>query len=209
MSTGTVVGVLLAAGQGRRMGRPKATLDIDGQPAWRRAAAVLHDGGCQDVVVVTGAVAATPGAEPWLHLHHHPGWADGMGTTMRAAFALPMVRAADAAVVHLVDLPDVTPAAVARLVERWRAPDAAPVQAATFGGRRRNPVLFAQPVVGEVAAQLDGDAGARRWLDANRDRVGLVACDDVGSAHDLDTPEDLDRWRDSRHVPTPADPARS
>lgn len=209
MSTGTVVGVLLAAGQGRRMGRPKATLDIDGQPAWRRAATVLHDGGCDQVVVVTGAVSATAGAEPWLHLHHHPGWADGMGTTMRVAFALPLVRVADAVVVHLVDLPDVTPAAVARLADRWRVPDAAPVQAATFGGRRRNPVLFDRSVVGEVAAQLDGDIGARRWLDANPDRVGLVACDDVGSAHDLDTPEDLDRWRDRRHVPTPADPARS
>ncbi|MFB2597602.1 NTP transferase domain-containing protein [Herbiconiux sp. P17] len=64
------VGVLLAAGAGRRMGRPKAlVVGDDGEPWLVRGASVLQESGCADVVVVLGAEAgrartllANPGA---------------------------------------------------------------------------------------------------------------------------------------------------
>ncbi|MGD8167679.1 nucleotidyltransferase family protein [Herbiconiux sp. P16] len=64
------VGILLAAGAGRRMGRPKAlVVGDDGEPWLVRGARVLQESGCADVVVVLGAEAgrarallANPGA---------------------------------------------------------------------------------------------------------------------------------------------------
>lgn len=50
-------GLLLAAGAGRRMGGPKALVEIDGVPMVRRALAVLRDGGCAPLLVVVGAAA--------------------------------------------------------------------------------------------------------------------------------------------------------
>src|SRR5262249_57149249 len=54
-----VAGVLLAAGEGSRLGRPKALVEIGGQTLAERGVALLRDGGAAPVVVVTGAVAVT------------------------------------------------------------------------------------------------------------------------------------------------------
>ena len=195
--TDRVTGVLLAAGAGRRMGGPKALLDLGGQPAWTRAAAVLRDGGCQRVVVVAGAGRdGIRSTDPSVEVVHHPAWSDGMGTSLRAALAAGAVDQADAVVVHLVDLPGVGADVVARLVAAWREQPDVLVHAAGWDGRRRNPVLFDADVLPEVAASLSGDAGARSWLDANADRVAVVDCDDLGDPEDLDTPADLARWHD-------------
>ena len=52
------VGLLLAAGAGRRMGTPKALVhDADGTSWLRRSVAALLDGGCTPVHVVLGAGA--------------------------------------------------------------------------------------------------------------------------------------------------------
>ena len=51
-------GLLLAAGEGRRLGRPKALVDVDGELFVERVVRVLRDGGCDPVVVVLGAAAA-------------------------------------------------------------------------------------------------------------------------------------------------------
>ena len=54
----TAIGLLLAAGAGTRMGRPKAlVLDDEGRPWLHRAIDALRDGGCDHVIVVLGARA--------------------------------------------------------------------------------------------------------------------------------------------------------
>ena len=50
-------GLLLAAGAGRRMGQPKALVELDGEPLVRRALRTLVEGGAVPVVVVLGAQA--------------------------------------------------------------------------------------------------------------------------------------------------------
>src|SRR4051794_31099663 len=54
-AAGGLVGILLAAGGGRRMGRPKAlVVGDDGEPWLVRGVRVLREGGCEHVVVVLG-----------------------------------------------------------------------------------------------------------------------------------------------------------
>ena len=48
-------GVLLAAGEGRRFGGPKALVELDGELFVERGVRLLADGGCDEVVVVLGA----------------------------------------------------------------------------------------------------------------------------------------------------------
>ena len=54
-----VAGILLAAGQGSRLGQPKALIMLGGQSLARRGIAMLRAGGADPVIVVTGA--AGPG----------------------------------------------------------------------------------------------------------------------------------------------------
>ena len=58
MPCGNVAGVLLAAGEGSRLGQPKALILLGGQSLARRGIALLRDGGADPVIVVTGAAGA-------------------------------------------------------------------------------------------------------------------------------------------------------
>ena len=51
----SVAGVLLAAGDGSRLGQPKALVRLAGQSLASRGAALLQAGGADPVIVVTGA----------------------------------------------------------------------------------------------------------------------------------------------------------
>jgi molybdopterin-guanine dinucleotide biosynthesis protein A len=46
-----MLGVVLAGGESRRMGRDKALVEVDGEPLWRRQVGVLHAAGAGRVVL--------------------------------------------------------------------------------------------------------------------------------------------------------------
>ena len=48
----TAWGVVVAAGEGRRFGAPKASVELAGRPLWEWARQALADAGCDEVVVV-------------------------------------------------------------------------------------------------------------------------------------------------------------
>jgi nicotine blue oxidoreductase len=183
----TVSGLLLAAGAGRRMGGPKALVELDGETLVQRGVRLLADGGCSPVVVVVGAAAEQvrplcAGAQ----VVEAADWGTGMAASLRAGLA---AASGDACVVALVDQPGVLPAAVARL--RAAHSGGAVVAVATYAGRPRNPVLLDRAVWAEVAAAAAGDEGARPWLRAHPELVVEVDCTGVGTPDDVDTPQDL------------------
>lgn len=180
------------------MGTLKALVEIGGEPLVRRALRALVDGGAAPVVVVLGARAAAVRAvlPADVTIVEAAGWEAGMGASLRAglaALARPGAEGtpADAAVVHLVDLPGVPAAAVARL--RAAADGPAALARAAYDGRAGHPVLLGRAHWAGVAAAATGDAGARHYL-AGRTDVRLVECGDLAVADDrvdLDTPEQL------------------
>jgi CTP:molybdopterin cytidylyltransferase MocA len=183
----SVAGVLLAAGDGSRLGQPKALVRIAGQSLAARGAAMLRAGGADPVVVVTGA--ATVDLSDVVTVHN-PRWRTGMGSSMAVGLTAVPDHCA-AAVLALADQPLVGSAAVARLIEAFER--GASVAVAGYSGRPRNPVLLARehwPLAIELAA---GDVGARPFLRAHPELVTLVECGDTGKPDDIDTPDDLER----------------
>lgn len=176
-----VTGLLLAAGAGRRMGRPKALVD-DWLP---RSASTLRDGGCTGVTVVLGAAAEQARAlvPEEARVVVAEDWADGMGASLRAGLAALADGDADAAVVLLVDLPDVTAEVVRRVVAAVTRPDH--LARAAYDGVPGHPVLLGRSHWSAVAAGAEGDRGAREYL-AGRDDVRLVECGDLATGRDVD-----------------------
>jgi CTP:molybdopterin cytidylyltransferase MocA len=196
MNAPRVVGLLLAAGEGRRMGAPKALLrDAGGVPYLERAIGGLFNGGCAVVTVVLGAAASEArdlladggwADDPDLSVVVAQDHTDGMGASLRAGLGSLAEPELDAALVMLVDLPDVG-AAVVRRVLQDAAQDS--LTRATYAGRPGHPVLIGRTHWTGVLATLSGDRGARAYLDAHG--VKDIACDDLATGRDLDRPEDL------------------
>jgi nicotine blue oxidoreductase len=182
---------LLAAGSGSRLGQPKATVELDGEPLARRGVALLRAGGAGPVVVVTGAAPVDlPSDLSGVLTVHNPHWSTGMGSSFAAGVAA-VPGDCSAAVIALVDQPLVGPEAVRRLISAYRAGAGAAV--ACYGGRPRNPVLLAREHWAAAVALAAGDAGARPFLRANPALVTEVECGDTGRPDDIDTEADLAR----------------
>lgn len=204
--TGPVVGLLLAAGGGRRLGgHPKALLEAGGRLLVERGVAALREGGCERVHVVLGARAEQvreqvtrraaaregepgAGAPVWVG---NPGWEAGMGSSLRAGLDSLAATDAGAALVLLVDQPGIGAAAVARVRAAHRGPRT--LVAAAYAGRRGHPVLFGRAHWAGVAEGARGDRGARDYLRERAGELTLVECGGLAEPYDIDTAEDL--WR--------------
>ena len=182
-----IAGLLLAAGSGSRLGRPKALVELGGQSLAERGVALLRGGGADPIFVVTGAAELTL---PDVTLVPNPDWRTGMGSSLRAGLAALQADSA-AVVIALVDQPLIGPEVVRRLIAAFW--DGARVAVACYSGQRRNPVLIGREHWAEAAAMAEGDSGAREFLRTRSDLVTLVECGDVGRADDLDTTADLKR----------------
>ncbi len=186
-----VTGLLLAAGRGRRAGGPKALRrGQDGTPWVVRSARVLRAGGCDSVVVVVGAAAGQVRsllADEGVEVVESPDWEQGMGASLAAGLDALVATAADAALVHLVDLPDVGADVVARVLAHARTgvePDRL-LARASYAGGAGHPVLIGRRHWVGAAASATGDRGARNYLGSRP--VMAIDCSDLAGGLDTDT----------------------
>ncbi|WP_368499241.1 NTP transferase domain-containing protein [Herbiconiux sp. A18JL235] len=198
-------GVLLAAGAGTRMGRPKALVSdpLTGEPWLLRGIRALVDGGCSAVVVVLGAratearelLATTVGGSPaggirvapsttTITVIEAPDWHDGLSASLRAGLSSLDPTTIDAALITLVDLPRLPAASVARLLD-VASPRTA-LRQAVYDGRPGHPVLIGADHLAALGASLGGDRGARSYLRAHG--AEEVDCTDLGGGDDVDGP---------------------
>lgn len=181
------------------MGLPKALLRDDfGVPYLDRVVGALFEGGCTTVTVVLGSAAED--ATELLRFHGwlecddlsvvvDDDWAQSTGSSLRRGLeSLAGDTETDAALIMLVDLPDVHDDAIHRLAD---LADAGALARATYGGRPGHPVLIGREHWAATAAAATGDHGGRDYLDSHD--VREIACDDLATGRDLDTPEDLRR----------------
>ena len=156
----------------------------------------LRDAPVDEVIVVVGA-----DAERLREVCERYGvmtvaneeWERGQSTSVLAGLRASGGRAA---VVLLGDQPFVGARAVERLVAAFA--EGARVAVATYGGKRRNPVLFSREVWPLLEAELAGDEGARSVLRRHPELVVEVPCEGVGDPTDVDTREDLRRLEEMR-----------
>ena len=189
---------MLAAGGGSRFGGGKLLAEFGGQPLISVVLDNLREAPIDEIIVVVGADAhrLREVCERYgVRTVDNEGWARGQSTSVLAG-----LRACGgetrAAVVLLGDQPLLGAEVLERLVEAFAG--GAKVAVATYGGRRRNPVLFSRGVWPLLEAELDGDEGARSVLRRHPGLVVEVPCDEVGDPADVDTREDLSRLAEMR-----------
>jgi CTP:molybdopterin cytidylyltransferase MocA len=186
-----VVAVVLAAGEGRRMGGSKALVRMGGTSFLESCLAALDRPGVLERIVVTGhdaaRVEAAVPAGPRVRIAHNAAWRDGMLGSVLRGLAEADALGADALLVHPVDHPLVEPETVDAVLSALEA--GAVVAVPSHGGRRGHPGGFARTAWPALKA-APADEGARAVLRDHPEWVVHVP-GGPGCVAGFDSPADL------------------
>jgi molybdenum cofactor cytidylyltransferase len=178
-----VAAVILAAGESRRMGSPKALLPYRGQ-SFLDTLVQLFAARCSTVIVVIGAHAAEirTAARRAAVFVDNPDYARGMTTSLQCGLrALP--SSSTGVLFTLVDHPAVAANTVDALLS-----GTAPLRVPRYEGRRGHPIYFSRALVPEFLALPDSGA-ARDVVRAHTAETEFLDLDDAGIIADIDDAE--------------------
>ncbi len=186
--------IILAAGEGRRMGKTKQLLPLGTGTLLSHAIDTTLEAGFRPIIVVVGAnadfVQAAIAAKP-VEIVRNNLWKSGMGSSIAAGVRHHQGMQADSAAVAilLADQPLVT-AGHLKQMRRLLLDSGAPIVAAEYNGTTGVPALFRRQLLPRLAA-LTGEGGAKALLrDARTVPFPLAE-----AATDIDTPEDLSAFK--------------
>ncbi|WP_257310554.1 nucleotidyltransferase family protein [Geothrix fuzhouensis] len=179
--------MILAAGEGRRMGGTKALLRIDGETLLRRTVRAALEAGCDPVVAVIGAW--DPGLEGMkVQTVVNSEASEGMASSIRRGITvlLPEVRAA---LILTVDQPAADTVLLRNLLA-LAARDPERPAACAYADTLGIPAILPRRLFPDLLA-LSGDRGAKAILV----REATATLPFPGGEADLDVPTDLERFK--------------
>jgi molybdenum cofactor cytidylyltransferase len=194
-----IAAILLAAGESRRMGSPKALLALEGTTFLGRILETLATApspeigpirlvlGSRAAEIREASSAVLSRFASRVEVLENPMWRKGQVSSLRVGLEGLEATGALAALVALVDHPLVKPATVARIADAWRASPRS-IVIPTHRDRRGHPVVFPRALFPELRTSPD-QVGARAVVLAHNMEVLEVPVDHEGIVKDLDTRE--------------------
>lgn len=188
-----IEGIILAAGESRRMGYPKPLLRVAGQAFIAQITKTML-AVVPRLVIVLGAhrervLAAIPRDER-IAIVENPNYPRGQLSSLKVGLSA-MQQDTAAALVQLGDHPMVRAETFRAMVDTYSR-TAKAIVIARHDGRRGHPVIFDRAIFRELLSAPEGE-GARHVVNADSSRVAYADLDDPGINLDLDTPADLIR----------------
>ncbi len=180
----SAAGLILAAGESRRMGSPKALLSYRGQ-TFIDTLIGLFAARCESVIVVLGAGAeqirsrAARNATFVVNADYERGMTTSLQCGLRAVPA-----EADGVLFTLVD----HPAVAASTVDTLLASPQPLLRVPRYGARRGHPIWFSRELIPEFLAIPTGGA-ANQVVHSHRGETQFLDLDDPGIVADIDDPE--------------------
>ncbi|MBV9745296.1 MAG: nucleotidyltransferase family protein [Acidobacteriia bacterium] len=180
----TVAGVILAAGESRRMGFPKALLSYR-QETFLDTLIGLFSTRCCPVIVVLGGHAERirQEASRVASFVINPNFQRGMTTSLQCGLRL-VPPASEGVLLTLVDHPAVAPSTLDALLARPRPLLRVP----RFGEKRGHPIWFSHELIPEFLA-LPEDAPARDVVHSHFAKAEFLDLNDPGIVADIDDPD--------------------
>lgn len=199
MAVKQVAGVVLAAGESRRMGRLKALLPFGNRTVIEQVLHPLLQSDLVSITVVLGhraeEIAAVLKALP-VHLVTNPHYRDGMTTSVQAALR-HITPLPDAYMLALVDQPQLGITPVQRVLTAFNQTDKGLV-IPTWKGKRGHPIILAARYRQDVLA-LGPDQGLNLVTRGHPDDTLELPMSDDDILRDMDYQEEyeaeLQRWQ--------------
>ena len=187
-------GILLAAGESRRMGRIKQLLPVGQETLIEHVLAQVLASRLDAVVLVLGhqageirAVIEPRFRDPRLCIIQNYQYRQGISSSI-AAGVTAVEKRHNHAMIFLADMPCISSAVIDRLLDR-HVMSGAVISAIRGEGRPAHPVVFRRDLYPELK-RLQGDQGARCLVYKYGGSLCLVEPATGYDSRDIDTPED-------------------
>ena len=188
-----ISGILLAAGESRRMGQPKLLLP------WNEGTVIEHvvdtylDSDIFELIVVAGAEAerierTLAGRSVAMIVNRR--YKQGMATSIQEGIKAA-ANSADAYLIALADQPLITTEIINRLIRYYRKSTPL-ITAASHQGRRGHPIIFSKALRDELC-RVQGDEGGRSVINTYSDETDYVEVGSNAIFADMDTVEEYKR----------------
>ena len=194
-----IAGLILAAGESRRMARDKALLTYRGQTFLETIVQTLRAGGIEKIAVVLGHHADEIQRAVNLsgvQVVVNPAYQRGQTSSLQAGLGALQALSPEGVMLCLVDHPAVPAEVLRNLLAQFEQSRSA-VIIPTFQGQRGHPILIGRALFPELLA-LNPDEGAnaviRKYLHATQ----LVEVENQGILLDVDDPETYHRLEPDR-----------
>ncbi len=187
-ASGELLAVILAAGESRRMGCPKALLEYsDGATFLRHLADVFEEAGCSALAVLGHDAARIAAEHPGLVTVENESWREGQLSSARAGIGQAVAAGARIVIVHPVDAPGILSATVRNLLARSSQHGTIFPQ---YRGSPGHPLVLTSASA-ERVLELKGAP----TLEAVLASIGATALetDDPGVVLNLNSPDDYER----------------
>jgi molybdenum cofactor cytidylyltransferase len=182
--------ILLAAGESKRMGKPKQLMPLGKSTLLEQAIDNLLNSSVDETIVVLGhkaqEITKTIANKP-VKIVLNPDYRQGMSTSIIAGLILVDPRS-HAVMLALGDQPLVASQTINQLIEAFNKHNKG-IAVPTYRGRRGHPIIFDIRYKAELF-KLKGDIGGREIIQNHPKDVFKVAVDSESVVSDIDTKED-------------------
>ncbi|MGH9684704.1 MAG: nucleotidyltransferase family protein [Candidatus Acidiferrales bacterium] len=183
---------ILAAGESRRMGKPKALLPFHGLTFVEHLVEVTRHARVSTLRIVLGAhaedIRARLGVAP-DSIVVNENWKQGQLSSIQSAIRSLPPGATEGLLLCPVDHPLVSANLIAQLIKEFDSSGKA-IVLPTHNGKRGHPVIFRASLYDELLA-ASPDVGAREVVWAYTSSLGEVSTDEEGVILNLNDPETL------------------
>ena len=189
-----IAGLILAAGESRRMGRDKALLTLRGRTFLETIVGNLRAAGIEKITVVLGhhADAIQRAVDlAAVQVVVNDDYQRGQTSSLQRGLATAIADSPEAVVLCLVDHPAISAEVITKLSERFELTHL-PVTIPTYQGERGHPVVISEELFPELLALPSGQP-ANTVIRKYRDATQFVEVTDRSILLDVDEPETYER----------------
>ena len=183
--------ILLAAGQSKRMvGENKLTKKIRGIPLIKHSVKNILASSVDELIVVLGyqkeIIEKLIDKNEKIKFVFNNNFESGMASSIKTGLN-NLSEKTEAFFICLGDMPMINQDVYNQLI---RSRNNKEIIVPTYKGQQRNPILFSKSMK-SIIISIEGDMGAKKILEQNKDKILKVKIDDINIAKDFNTKDNF------------------
>ena len=192
-----ISGILLAAGESKRMGKPKLLLNLGKSNIINATIDNLLKSEIYELIIVLGHEAqkienSLSTQDKRIKFVTNKNYREGMSTSIKCG-VLTTSQESEAFLIALGDQPLISPKVINRLIEKYQSSDVG-IVTVMHQSLRGHPVLISKKYVKEILS-LNGDIGARDLLKKHLDDTTIINIESSEEFFDIDRIQDYEELK--------------